>query len=106
MVSVHQLVAYQKYGAIALSDNAVVRHLDSNSKNNKRGNISVGTRREDYYDIPEEVRLKRARKGAAVQRKLTSEQAEELRADRAAGATYAQLIEKIWHRQSPRFPTW
>ena len=93
-IPVHQLLAYQKYGALALSGMAVVRHRDSNPKNNSRTNVTIGTRSEDYYDIPKEVRAARAEKGAAVLRKLTDEQVTELRELREAGATYTELMAK------------
>lgn len=52
VVTVHQLVAYQKYGKSSLKANIQVRHLDGNTKNNIDSNIDIGSPSENMMDIP------------------------------------------------------
>ncbi len=57
-ISTHRLQAYQKYGDKLYEDGIVVRHLNSNSLDNSFDNISVGTQKDNYLDIPEKNRKK------------------------------------------------
>ena len=50
---VHRLQAFMLYGDKMLEKDVVVRHLDGNQLNNKAENIAIGSRSDNYFDIPE-----------------------------------------------------
>ena len=58
-VSVHRLVALQKYGNKIYQKDIDVRHLDENKLNFLEDNIDIGTRKQNYMDIPKEKRIYR-----------------------------------------------
>jgi len=93
-VYVHQMVAYQKYGPDAFAEGVEVRHLNNDHKDNRPSNIKLGTHSQNMLDRPVEERVAHARKAAAVLRKLSDLEVEELRRDRAASMTYKQLRQK------------
>jgi len=93
-VNYHQLAGYQKFGKAALAEGIVVRHSDGNSENNKLSNFKLGTQKDNYNDQDDEVIKARAIHAASFKRKLTMDQARQLRKDREEGANYAQLGEK------------
>jgi hypothetical protein len=97
-VLVHRLAAYQKYGERLFGARMVVRHRDGDCRNNGLSNVLIGTHHDNAMDQPEEVRQSRAKVaskvGAAAQRKLSADEADKLRADRQAGATYKELMQK------------
>lgn len=84
-VSVHRLAAYQKFGMAALMPGIHVRHLDGNPHNNRLDNIAIGTPHQNVMDRRPEDRKAHALKAAAAQRKISLEQAAEVRAARARG---------------------
>lgn len=57
-VAVSRFVAFEKYGYEMFKDGIEVRHLDSNSKNNLKSNIALGTKSENCQDKPKETRLR------------------------------------------------
>ena len=57
-ISTHRLQAYQKYGDKLFKDGIVVRHLNSNPLDNSFNNISIGTQKDNYRDIPKENKKK------------------------------------------------
>tara|TARA_S200002703_G_scaffold136501_1_gene125877 strand:+ start:624 stop:1103 length:480 start_codon:yes stop_codon:yes gene_type:complete len=57
-VHIHRLQAYQKYGNKLYEDGIIVRHLNSNSLDNSFNNISIGTQKDNYIDMPEENKKK------------------------------------------------
>lgn len=57
-IETHRLQAYQKYGNKLFEDNIIVRHLNRNSLDNAFDNISIGTHKDNYIDIPEENKKK------------------------------------------------
>ena len=69
-LSVHRLVAYQKYGDKMFEPGIQVRHLDNNKKNFSLGNIAIGTASENTMDMPEKQRVERARKGMIAAAKV------------------------------------
>ncbi len=89
----HRLAAYQWFGDATLADNVEVRHLDGNKLNNKRSNLALGTHSQNMRDVAPELRQKKAQKAADQLKALTPEQVLELRAMRAAGARYIDLME-------------
>jgi hypothetical protein len=50
LVPVHKLVAFQKFGGHVFQKNVVVRHLNSNRRNNKFFNIKIGSSKENAAD--------------------------------------------------------
>lgn len=60
-VSVHRLVAYQKFGE-KIYDNLVVRHLNGISTDNSYNNIEIGTYSDNAFDIPKEKRIEKSNK--------------------------------------------
>lgn len=93
-VNYHQLAGYQKFGKAALAEGTVVRHLDGNSENNKLSNFALGDNVDNYMDQPEETIIARAKHAASFKRKLTMDQARQLREDRKIGMTYRELGER------------
>jgi hypothetical protein len=91
LADIHRIQAYQKYGEKLFEEGVEVRHLDNNKLNNSYDNIAIGTPRENMLDTPLWVRLKRSRLGAAYVRRLTYQDANEIRAKRNAGYTYKEL---------------
>lgn len=55
-ISVHRLLAYQKYGEAMFEKGIEVRHLDSNRANNLDHNIVIGTHSQNMMDMPKEQR--------------------------------------------------
>lgn len=93
-ILVHRLHAYQLYGDAVFIPGTVVRHLNGDKLDNSPTNLALGTQSDNSYDIPEEVRRKTGKHAASFLRKLTEEQVASLRADRAAGLSYAYLTKK------------
>lgn len=93
-VMVHQIAALQRFGETAFLSSAEIRHLDGNLKNNSKTNIALGTSSENQMDIPVETRTARARKAARTLRSLSSARVKKLRADRARGMKYVDLMVK------------
>ena len=78
-IPVHKLVAYQKYGSLIFQKNIQVRHLDGNKCNFEYSNIQLGTPSDNRYDIPKQKRKEIAFKANLNRRKLSKQQADELR---------------------------
>lgn len=55
-ITVHQLVAYQKFADAWLLSKLVVRHMDGDRYNNLDSNIEIGTQQENLLDIPTKQR--------------------------------------------------
>lgn len=94
-IRVHRLVAYFKFGKKIFNKGVVVRHLDGNSRNNQWNNIAIGTQSDNMMDRSPLKRKAHAQVAARKQRKLSDEEAKELRALRAKGATYSELMSKF-----------
>lgn len=77
-----------------MAEGTVVRHLDNDPHNNALENIGIGTQKQNMYDRPAAERIAHAKKAARRRRKLTDEQAVELRAEHEAGHGYTYLREK------------
>jgi hypothetical protein len=95
IIKVHRLQAYRLYGKNLFNDGIVVRHLDGNQLNNEENNIAIGSKSDNYFDIPEEKRKKMinhmTRKASAKNRKYDYES---IKKDRNAGMNYKQLMIK------------
>jgi len=90
-VKVHVLTALQHFGDAIFKEGVEVRHLDNNPSNNSRKNLTLGTAAQNSLDRPSHMRGEQALKAARVRRRLTYEQAEEIRRRSANGETYATL---------------
>ena len=93
-VSTHQLIAYQKFGAKALSEGILVRHKDGVATNNHPDNILIGTDLNNYHDRSTKLRKLDAVKISKTLRKLTDQQVFDLRSDRLNGMKLSDLHEK------------
>ena len=90
-VRIHRLVGYLKYGDSIFEKGTLIRHRDEDSLNNSWDNIILGTNRDNAMDRSPKARLEHARVAAKVQRKLTRDEAEELRQLREEGWTLKEL---------------
>jgi hypothetical protein len=93
-VACHHLQAYQKFGEELFNPGVVVRHRFDNKDDNSEDNIILGTQGENMLDVPAEVRLARAKKGAAVVKSFTDDQIRDIRSKAAAGFSYKKIIEE------------
>lgn len=94
LLFVHQLAAYQTFGAEALAEGVHVRHLDGDSLNNSPDNLAIGSPRDNVMDRPAQDRLNHARHAASHKRRLTQTQAQQLRNDHRSGMRLADVAEK------------
>lgn len=72
-VRVHRLQAYQKYGGKIYDEGMMIRHLDGDPSNNSWDNIEIGTASDNMMDIPEQIRIKRAKHAASVFKKYDND---------------------------------
>jgi len=97
-ILVHRLAAYQWFGEIIFRPDIQVRHLNGDSRDNRRVNLAVGSASDNAMDVPIEIRRATQKiastAGGKVRRKLTSEQAIALRVDRKNGLSYKELMQK------------
>jgi hypothetical protein len=95
VVCVHKLMALQKFGGKYLHFRLQIRHLNGNPIDNSFTNISLGTQSENMFDIPKDIRVKKAQIAALKRRKFTNEQIVEMRLLRHQGWKYAELMVKF-----------
>lgn len=62
-VLVHRIIGYLKFGDKIFEKGKQIRHLDSNSLNNKWENILLGTQSENEMDKPLHVRINTSKAG-------------------------------------------
>lgn len=70
----HRLQAFQKYGNKLYEEGILVRHKDGNPLNNSWENILIGTVSDNMMDIPEQVRIKKAKDAWVGRRKYNKEE--------------------------------
>lgn len=92
VIKVHQFVAYLKYGDASFGVGIEVRHLNNNSSDNSWDNLQIGTPSQNAMDSLPSTRLAKARAAAAKRRKLTTDEVNQLREARRAGASYKELM--------------
>lgn len=78
-VNAHQLMAFQKYGLKIFEPDIVIRHLDGNSLNNNENNIAIGSRSDNEFDKPKEVRVQAATTASTKIRRFTDYEMEDIR---------------------------
>lgn len=91
-VSVHRLLAYQKFGDKIFQPGIEVRHLDSICINNLDDNIDIGTPSQNSQDKPKHLRTKAALHAASFIKKYDHE---EIIKRRSQGATYKQIMNEF-----------
>lgn len=93
-VMVHKLAAFQRFGAIALSEEYEVRHEDGNRTNNRKDNVLYGTHSDNMMDVDACIRMHHAYGAAQHLRKLTVKQVREMRALREDGWKLQALADR------------
>jgi hypothetical protein len=78
-VKVHRLAAYQKFGNAIFEKEMQVRHLNGNKLDFSFQNIEIGTSKQNQLDKPIEKRKHAGYLSALRKRKLSIEQATEIR---------------------------
>lgn len=76
-VTVHRLVAYQKYKE-KMYDHRVVRHMDGDKLNNSFKNISIGSYSDNYKDISKKDRFLIIKKMAITKQGLSKMQIDKI----------------------------
>lgn len=94
-ISVHRLVAFQKYGKKMFDGGIEVRHLDGNKLNNLEYNILLGTSSQNSSDIPPEVRMKTSIIASTKVRVYSDEEVQSIKNRKKEGATYKQLVDEF-----------
>ena len=92
-IQVHHLVAMQKYGLEWLLGDLLVRHKNDDSLDNTLANIILGTKRDNWYDIPPEKRKADLSKMHKSRRIFTDEEIRAIRKDKEI-LSYRQLHKK------------
>ena len=81
-IQVHHLVAMQKYGVEWLLGNLLVRHKNNDSLDNTFDNIILGTKSDNWHDIPIEKREIHLGKVHKASRIFTDDQVREIRTNK------------------------
>lgn len=94
-VTLHRLIAYEKFGEELFKPFTVVRHLDQNCLNNDPSNLVLGTQLDNTLDMNQQLLRETCLKAAKATRLLSDEKLEALRFDYYhKGLTYRQLAAK------------
>jgi len=93
-ISVHRVVAFQKYGEEAFKKEIQVRHKNGVCSDCTVGNILIGTASDNNMDKPEHVRKAVATKAAASLRKFTDSDIERIRELRKQGVKLNDIAEE------------
>lgn len=91
-VLVYRLQAYQKFGDKIYQKGIVVRHLNNNPLDNSWDNIEIGTYSDNLYDIPEEIRIKKASK---AHKQYSDDLHQKVIEARNNGMSYKEIMEKF-----------
>lgn len=86
---VHRFIAYGIYGDKIFGK--LVRHLDDNPSNNKPENLAVGTPRDNYYDMREEAKKRKAIGTSRNLRKYQEEDVKFIRELLEQGKTHREI---------------
>jgi hypothetical protein len=91
-ISVHRLVAYQKYGEEIFKEGIQVRHLDGNPLNNEESNIVIGTPFDNMMDKLPETRMKSALIATSF---IKVHNHKDILDYRKSGASYSEIMKKF-----------
>lgn len=95
VVAIHRLQAYQKFGDMIYRPGVVVRHLNGDKLDNSWDNISIGTEHDNAMDIPEDIRIKKARNAAKrLPLRYSPKRIECIKNDHIHGMSYSELMKK------------
>jgi hypothetical protein len=92
-IQVHHLVAMQKFGVEWLLGDLLVRHKNDYSQDNSLDNIILGTKRDNYFDMPSEKREEYLKITHSKTRMFSDEEIKEIRKDKET-LTYKELHNK------------
>ena len=98
----HRLQAFQKYGDKLYDKGVEVRHKNGNPLDNSWNNILIGTHSENMQDIPEQIRIKKAKHAASFLKKHNKEKIQKFHKE---NKSYKLTMEKfnisskgtLWH---------
>lgn len=93
-IPVHRFAAYCFFGN-EIFNHECVRHINGIKTDNRKENLTLGSLSDNYNDIPESWRKDFSLKGAAVTRKLTSQNVIEIRLLLAERKSYSFIAEKF-----------
>jgi len=91
-VPVHKFVAYVKDPDTAFAEGVHVRHLNSNSLDNRPDNIQAGSVSENMFDINPHVRLEHSKSAARLLRRFSDAEVVEIRASNESTKSLAKKI--------------
>jgi len=93
IIFIHKLAAYQKFKNKMFKKGIQVRHKDGDRQNNFDVNIKIGTASDNYFDIPEETRIKRSINASSKIRKFSDLKIEEIRIKYKELKSYKKITE-------------
>jgi len=94
-MKIHKFVAYQKFGDKIFEKNTVVRHLNGNKLDFSLSNIEIGTPSQNKLDEPVEKRKDIAYRSNLLKRKLTKNQADEIRKEFLSSKKQRGFLKKL-----------
>ena len=87
-INVHRLQAFQKYGEKLFISGTVTRHLNGNPLDNSWENIVIGSHSENMFDIPKQIRIKRAIYASSFKKKYNNEDIINFHNEHAQGSAF------------------
>jgi len=93
-VPAHRFAAYCFFGD-EIFNHECVRHIDGDKTNNRRSNLTLGSRSDNFQDNSEEWKTNFSMAGAKTKRKLDEEAVKEIRQLLNVGVSYRTLSEKF-----------
>lgn len=94
-ISIHRVIAYQKYGNNLFEEGIEVRHSDSNSLNNFDNNISIGTKSENELDKDPKIRLRSSIKASNKIRRFTDAEIKAIKLYHSECKSYGKTMKKF-----------
>lgn len=94
ILTIHALVAYQKFGSSIFKQGIEIRHLNGNKEDYSESNIALGTHLENVLDIPQKDRLRRGRNAGRTNSHLINQDVLDMREGFSNGNTLCWAMEK------------
>lgn len=88
----HRLQAFQKYGYKLFDEGILVRHSNGNSEDNSWENILIGSSSDNMFDIPKNIRIKKALHATSFMRKFDKDSVKEFH---AVDRSYKKTMQKF-----------